>query len=93
MSFFRKALKSLEAIEPQVEFVTQQQHISYHFNGLDDEEDNGDYDEDDDDDDNKDDNTDDDFEVHDDKELSFENERNGQEPDISNARESIEVKS
>ncbi|CAO2829796.1 unnamed protein product [Amaranthus hypochondriacus] len=30
LSFFRKAVKSLEAVEPHVNLVTQQQHIDYH---------------------------------------------------------------
>ncbi|KAK6930764.1 hypothetical protein RJ641_002557 [Dillenia turbinata] len=38
LSFFRKALKSLEAIEPHVKLVAEQQHIDYQFKGLDDEE-------------------------------------------------------
>ncbi|GJY53522.1 putative arfaptin homology domain/BAR domain protein [Tanacetum coccineum] len=37
-SFFRKALKSLEAIEPHVKLVTQQQHIDYQFSGLEDDD-------------------------------------------------------
>ncbi|KAI3727774.1 hypothetical protein L6452_16394 [Arctium lappa] len=31
MCFFRKALKSLEAIEPHVKSTTEQKHIDYHF--------------------------------------------------------------
>ncbi|KAI7724738.1 hypothetical protein M8C21_004615 [Ambrosia artemisiifolia] len=38
MSFFRKAYKSLEAIEPHVKATTEQQHIDYHFSGLDDDD-------------------------------------------------------
>ncbi|GAB2280728.1 hypothetical protein Dimus_015354 [Dionaea muscipula] len=38
LSFFRKAYKSLEAIEPHVKSVTEQQHIDYQFTGLDDDE-------------------------------------------------------
>nr|GEX85966.1 putative arfaptin homology (AH) domain/BAR domain protein [Tanacetum cinerariifolium] len=37
-SFFRKALKSLEAIEPHLKLVTQQQHIDYQFSGLEDDD-------------------------------------------------------
>ncbi|KAL2903775.1 hypothetical protein RDABS01_002485 [Bienertia sinuspersici] len=47
LSFFRKALKSLEAIEPQVKSVTQQQHIDYQFISVeDDESEDGEYDDD-----------------------------------------------
>ncbi|KAL9246604.1 hypothetical protein vseg_020120 [Gypsophila vaccaria] len=38
LSFFKKAVKSLEAVEPHVKLVTQQQHIDYQFSGLEDEE-------------------------------------------------------
>lgn len=38
MSFFRKASKSLEAIDPHVESVTARHHIAYHFDGLKDED-------------------------------------------------------
>ncbi|GJS85915.1 putative reverse transcriptase domain-containing protein [Tanacetum coccineum] len=37
-SFFRKVLKSLEAIEPHIKLVTQQQHIDYQFSGLEDDD-------------------------------------------------------
>lgn len=39
LSFFKKALKSLEEIEPHVKLVTDLHHIDYHFRGL--EEDDG----------------------------------------------------
>lgn len=39
MCFFRKALKSLEAIEPHVKLATEQQHIDYQFSGLEDDDD------------------------------------------------------
>lgn len=42
MCFFRKALQSLEAIEPHVKLTTEQQHIDYHFSGLDDDDDDRD---------------------------------------------------
>lgn len=53
LSFFRKAIKTLEAVEPHVKLATQQQHIDYQFSGLDDDgtedgEDDEDNDEDDD---------------------------------------------
>ncbi|KAK9675342.1 hypothetical protein RND81_11G001600 [Saponaria officinalis] len=38
LSFFKKAVKSLEAVEPHVKLVTQQQHIDYQFSGLEDEQ-------------------------------------------------------
>ncbi|MFS8020407.1 hypothetical protein Hanom_Chr16g01415191 [Helianthus anomalus] len=38
MSFFRKALKSLETIEPHIQLVTKQHHIDYHFSGLEDDD-------------------------------------------------------
>lgn len=38
MCFFRKALKSLETIEPHVKSTTEQQHIDYLFSGLEDDD-------------------------------------------------------
>ncbi|KHG10542.1 hypothetical protein F383_16390 [Gossypium arboreum] len=38
LNFFRKALKSLEEIEPHVQKVTEQQHIDYRFSGLEDDD-------------------------------------------------------
>lgn len=37
LSFFRKGLKSLELIAPHVKAITEQQHIDYHFRGLEDD--------------------------------------------------------
>lgn len=83
LCFFKKALGSVEAVEPHVKLVTEQQHIDYKFNGLDDE---GDGDNDDDD------NDDDDCSfVNDDGELSFDYGHNDREPDVSTARSSMEV--
>ncbi|KAA3482829.1 hydroxyproline-rich glycoprotein [Gossypium australe] len=70
LNFFRKALKSLEEIEPHVQKVTEQQHIDYRFSGLEDDDgDNGDdnenYENDDDD------HYSDDYDDEDDGELSF----------------------
>ncbi|KAJ0240138.1 Uncharacterized protein HA466_0228160 [Hirschfeldia incana] len=59
LSFFKKALSSLEEVEPHVEMVTESQHIDYHFSGLED-------------DDEIENNDDDGSEVHTDGELSFE---------------------
>ncbi|XP_027350643.1 uncharacterized protein At2g33490-like isoform X2 [Abrus precatorius] len=36
LNFFRKGLKSLEAVEPHVRMVAEQQHIDYQFSGLED---------------------------------------------------------
>jgi hypothetical protein len=36
LNFFRRGLKSLEAVEPRVRHVTEQQHIDYQFSGLED---------------------------------------------------------
>ncbi|KAI7749667.1 hypothetical protein M8C21_025284 [Ambrosia artemisiifolia] len=38
MSFFRKALKSLETIDPYIQVVTKQHHIDYQFSGLEDDD-------------------------------------------------------
>ncbi|KAL1206175.1 hypothetical protein V5N11_020398 [Cardamine amara subsp. amara] len=62
LCFFKKALNSLEEVEPHVQMVTESQHIDYHFTGL----------EDDDGDDELENNEDDGSEVHNDGELSFE---------------------
>lgn len=88
LCFFKKALSSVEAVEPHVKLVTEQQHIDYKFNGLDDEGD-GDNDDDGNDDDGNDD--DDGSFVNDDGELSFDYGQNGREPDVSTARSSMEV--
>uniref|UniRef100_A0A2P2M042 Uncharacterized protein n=1 Tax=Rhizophora mucronata TaxID=61149 RepID=A0A2P2M042_RHIMU len=37
LNFFRKGLQSLEAVEPHVRVVTEQQHIDYQFSGLEDD--------------------------------------------------------
>ncbi|XP_034684682.1 uncharacterized protein At2g33490-like isoform X3 [Vitis riparia] len=78
LSFFRKALKSLEVIEPHVKLVTEQQHIDYKFSGL----------EDDDWDDGED---DDDYDGHD-GDLSFDYGQIDHEQDfVSTARNSMEL--
>ncbi|CAM0904868.1 unnamed protein product [Alopecurus aequalis] len=43
LSFFRRGVKYLEALEPHVKAVAEKQHIDYHFSGLDDDTDNDDY--------------------------------------------------
>lgn len=84
LCFFKKALKSLEAIEPHVKFVTEQQHIDYQFSGLEDE-DGDDGNENDDDDDEL-------SDVFDDGELSFDYGQNDHEQDgFSTARNSMEL--
>ena len=76
MCFFKKALKSLEAVEPHVKLVTEQQHIDYHFSGLDDDgRDDGDYDD-----------------ANDDGELSFDYGQNDQEQEVSISKKSMEVR-
>ncbi|PKA64348.1 Uncharacterized protein AXF42_Ash009570 [Apostasia shenzhenica] len=41
LNFFRKGLKSLELIEPHVKDISEQQHIDYHFNELEDDDTDG----------------------------------------------------
>ncbi|KAJ8574375.1 hypothetical protein K7X08_026180 [Anisodus acutangulus] len=67
LSFFKKALKSLEEVEPHVKLVTDMQHIDYHFRGLE-EDDAGN---EDDEENNSEDDSDDGSESLDDGELSF----------------------
>ncbi|KAL3834000.1 hypothetical protein ACJIZ3_008736 [Penstemon smallii] len=72
----QKALRSLEAVEPHVRLVAEQQHIDYQFSGL--KDDGGGIYEYDDDDDSESDSggdsdTEDGSETHDDGELSFDN--------------------
>ncbi|KAJ6712964.1 hypothetical protein OIU79_009036 [Salix purpurea] len=79
LCFFKKALKSLEAVEPQVKLITEQQHIDYHFSGLDDDgrddvvDDDEDYDD-----------------ANDDGELSFDYGQNDQDQEISTPKKSME---
>lgn len=86
LCFFKKALKSLEALEPHVKLVTEKQHIDYHFSGLeDDDADNVD-------DDGSDDDDDDTYDAPDDGELSFDYGHNDEEQDVvSTSRNSMEV--
>ncbi|KAJ6702155.1 hypothetical protein OIU74_013332 [Salix koriyanagi] len=81
LCFFKKALKSLEAVEPHVKLITEQQHIDYHFSGLDD--DGRDDVVDDDDDEDYDD-------ANDDGELSFDYGQNDQDQEISTPKKSME---
>lgn len=79
LNFFRKALKSLEAVEPHVKRVTEQQHIDYQFSGLEDddvEEGDDDYGDD----------------ANDDGELSFDYGQNDHGQDVvSTSRNSMEL--
>ncbi|KAE8672989.1 somatic embryoproteinsis receptor kinase 1-like [Hibiscus syriacus] len=85
LNFFKKALKSLEEVEPHVQKITELQHIDYRFSGL--EDDDGDNDDDtefyeDDDDYNSD---------EDDGELSFDYVQNDQDQNmIPASRHSME---
>lgn len=88
MCFFRKASKSLEAIDPHVESVTARHHIAYHFDGLKDEDDfsgGDDLDEDYTDD------TDDDSDSRDDNELSFDHGHANHSQDNSITKDSMEL--
>ncbi|XP_022777044.1 uncharacterized protein At2g33490-like isoform X2 [Durio zibethinus] len=97
LNFFKKALKSLEEVEPHVQKITEQQHIDYHFSGLeDDEAENGDddnnYENDDDDDDSDDKDNGDDGYDHDDGELSFDYGQNDQDQNlVPTSRHSMEL--
>ncbi|KAJ8759397.1 hypothetical protein K2173_006917 [Erythroxylum novogranatense] len=86
LCFFKKALKSLEAVEPHVKSVTEQQHIDYNFTGIEDYD--GDNAADDNDDD---DNDDDDDDTHDDGELSFDYRQNDQENIVTTSGNSMDV--
>ncbi|KAJ9563926.1 hypothetical protein OSB04_009086 [Centaurea solstitialis] len=90
MCFFRKALKSLEAIEPHVKLVTEQQHIDYQFSGLEDDDRDSVFLTDDEDDEDE---SDDDHCMHQDGELSFEYQRNDQNNDVSSSENSMELES
>ncbi|KAI7998705.1 Uncharacterized protein LOK49_LG10G00074 [Camellia lanceoleosa] len=92
LCFFRKALKSLETVEPHVKLVTEEQHIDYQFSGLEDDDgddaDSDDSDYDDDDDDTEDGN----HSGHGDGELSFDYGENDQGKNlVSTPRDSMEL--
>ncbi|TKY50524.1 binding of cytoplasm [Spatholobus suberectus] len=80
LCFFKKAVKSLETVEPHVKSVTEQQHIDYHFTGIEGE------DEDEDDDVDHDDDSHDEI---DDGELSFDYAQNEHEQDVSTLENSM----
>ncbi|XVE67646.1 hypothetical protein DITRI_Ditri09bG0004700 [Diplodiscus trichospermus] len=82
LNFFRKGLKSLEAIEPHVRQFTEQQHIDYQLSGLEDD--------DDDDDDGEDGEAA--YDPNEDGELSFDYRANEKGADVTSAsRNSMEV--
>ncbi|KAK8537250.1 hypothetical protein V6N12_043419 [Hibiscus sabdariffa] len=97
LNFFKKALKSLEEVEPHVQKITEKQHIDYHFCGLEDDEgENGDpdesYENDDDDESSSDDDDEDDADDNHDGELSFDNRQNDQHQNaFSTSRYSMEL--
>ncbi|KAF4397542.1 hypothetical protein G4B88_027282 [Cannabis sativa] len=80
LNFFRKGLKSLEAIEPHLRVVTEQQHIEYQFSGL--EDNDGEDAEDDGENEN---------DSNEYRELSFDYRPNRQGLDVSTSRNSMEV--
>ncbi|KGN46425.1 uncharacterized protein At2g33490 [Cucumis sativus] len=81
LCFFKKALQSLEAVEPHVKSLTEEQHIDYRFSGLEDDNmDDGNRDSVDDDDDAY-------YEV-DDGELSFDYAQNDHDQAISTLQNS-----
>ncbi|CAN0870123.1 Uncharacterized protein At2g33490 [Linum grandiflorum] len=81
LNFFRKGLKSLEVVDPQVRLVTEQHHIDYQFSGLEDDGSRGD--------------AEDDGETIDDTneegELSFDYRVNKTQHETSTSRNSMEV--
>ncbi|XP_019437409.1 PREDICTED: uncharacterized protein At2g33490-like [Lupinus angustifolius] len=72
LNFFRKGLKSLEAVEPHVRVVAEQQHIDYQFSSLEEDDVKDGYDDDD----------ENDYETNEGGELSFDYRSNKQGPDI-----------
>ncbi|KAG2658703.1 uncharacterized protein At2g33490-like isoform X1 [Panicum virgatum] len=79
LSFFRRGLKCLEALEPQVKAIAEKQHIDYQFSGLEDDvSDNGDYSSDQDD-------------CSDDGNLSFDYEINDKDQDFLPSRGSMDL--
>ncbi|KAL6634261.1 hypothetical protein ACP70R_026932 [Stipagrostis hirtigluma subsp. patula] len=79
LSFFRRGLKCLEALEPHVKEIAEKQHIDYQFSGLeDDDSDNDDY------------STDQGI-CSDDGELSFDYEINDRDQDFLASRVSMDL--
>lgn len=86
LCFFKKAVNSLETVEPHVKSVTEQQHIDYDFIGIEGEDE--DEDEDDDDDVDLD---DDSHDENDDGELSFDYAQSEHEQDVSAVDNSMKM--
>ncbi|KAI3818065.1 hypothetical protein L1987_11867 [Smallanthus sonchifolius] len=87
MCFFRKALKSLETIEPHIQLVTKQHHIDYQFSGLEDDDRDSVFLTDDEDDEDE---SDDEQENG---ELSFDCKRNDPKNQVSSSENSMELES
>lgn len=85
LNFFRKGLRSLEAVDAHVRLMAEQEHIDYPFCGN--EDNDRDDDEDDGDDDGEDGNN-----AYEDGELSFDYRRNKHGLDASTSRNSMEVR-
>ncbi|CAJ1845206.1 unnamed protein product [Sphenostylis stenocarpa] len=80
LCFFKKAVKSLETVEPHVKSVTEQQHIDYQFSGLEEEDGyEGDY------------GDDDGGGGYDDGELSFDYGQIEQDQEVSTSQNSMEL--
>ncbi|CAN1295842.1 Uncharacterized protein At2g33490 [Linum perenne] len=80
LNFFRKGVKSLEVVDPQVRLVTERHHIDYQFSGLEDDgredaEDDGETIDD----------------TNEDRELSFDYRVNKTQYETSTSRNSMEV--
>ncbi|KAK4413582.1 hypothetical protein Salat_2770900 [Sesamum alatum] len=87
--FFKKALRSLEAIEPHVRMLAEQLHIDYQFTGL--KDDGRDIYDDDDDESDGDDESEDGSETHDEGELSFDYGQNDPMQDVPSSKNSMEL--
>lgn len=79
LNFFRKGLKSLEAVDQKVRPVTEQQHIDYQISGVEDEEYDAEGDHNS-------------YDANEGRELSFSYRSHGQGPEISTIMNSMEVK-
>lgn len=93
LNFFKRAARSLEAIEPHVSLLAEQLHIDYHFSGL--KDDGYEFFDDDDDDEEEDESdeysdSEDGSETHD-GELSFDYGQNGLQQEVLASENSMEV--
>lgn len=89
MCFFRKALKSLETIEPQVKLTTEQQYIDYNFSGLEDDDRDSVFLSDDDD---EEDDSDDNYDTIEDGELNIASSGNVRKNEVSTSGNSMEAR-